>query len=457
MGTTVRWLVVAAGLCLVAGLAVAAWRHLSKPAILSVAVGPAEFDDAVLIAAWSRALTQGGAPARLSVIPTSGPTEALARLAEGKAQLAVVRGDGAVSEKVRAVAILHKDPVVIVALSKTRIAGFADLRGRVLGVVGPPNANDQIVATLRNHYAVSVDARTVPPSAIEISDAIRSRKVDALLFTVPATRGARMREKWAAVRRASRRELAFLEISEAEAIAAATPVYEATEIAAGQFGGSPTLPAESLTTLEVATFLVADREVSNDVITQLTRHLFDNRQKLTPDAPLAALVEAASTDKDAVIPVHPGARAFYDSEETTLMERYGDWLFYGPMILGLLGSGLAAILRFLGVPRVQDAPTILSRAHEMISSIARASTLSDLERIRSRLDEAVATIASQAARGRLEEHQAAVIHLAVDYVDQALTKREEALRSARRAEAAGDVALQRREPLRTGREAGLPT
>ena len=60
---------------------------------------------------------------------------------------------------------------------------------------------------------------------------------------------------------------------------------------------------------------MADRRVSDDAITQLTRNLFDERQKLTVDAPVARLVQAASTDKDAIFPVHPGAKAFYDGEE----------------------------------------------------------------------------------------------------------------------------------------------
>ena len=261
----------------------------------------------------------------------------------------------------------------------------------------------------------------------EVSAAIRDRKVDALLFVVPTTRGATVGESWAAVRRASRRALTFVAIDEAEAIAAAAPAYEAGEIAAGQFGGSPTLPEESVTTLQVATYLVADRGVSNDAITQLTRNLFDERQKLTADAPIARLVQAASTDKDAIFPVHPGAKAFYDGEEKTLMERYGDWLFYGPMLLGALGSVLAAILRFLGLPRVPDTSLILSRTQEIIESIEAASTLAELDTIRRTIDEAVTRISAEAARGEIDAQQTAVIHLAVNYVDHVLAERRQLL------------------------------
>src|SRR3954463_12812447 len=269
MNKALRWLIVVSGLCLASGLAVVAWRHLSKPAILTLAVGPDGFNDAVLVATWSRALATDGSPLRLSVIPTSGPVEALSRLTKGEAQLAVIRSDGAASERVRAVAILHNDPVVIVTPDKTKVEDFSDLKGKVLGVIGPPNANDTLLATLQRHYRVSGETKALPPVPVEIASVIRDRKVDALLFVVPTTRGATIGESGAAVRRASRRNLSFVAIDEAEAIAAAAPAYEAGEIAAGQFGGSPTLPEGRVTTLQVATHLLGGPGGSGDTRNQL--------------------------------------------------------------------------------------------------------------------------------------------------------------------------------------------
>src|SRR5436190_4678625 len=205
------------------------------------------------------------------------------------------------------------------------------------------------------------------------------------------------------------------------------PAYEAGEIAAGQFGGSPMLPEESVTTLQVATYLVADRNVPNDAITQLIRSLLEYRQKLSADAPIATLIKAASTEKDALFPVHPGAKAYYAGEETTLMERYGDWLFYGPMLFGALGTVLAAILRFLGLPRVPDTSLILSRTQEIIDSIEEASTIAEIDTIRRTIDEAVARISAEAARGEIDAQQTAVIHLAVNYVDHVLAERRQLL------------------------------
>jgi hypothetical protein len=201
------------------------------------------------------------------------------------------------------------------------------------------------------------------------------------------------------------------------------PAYEAGEIAAGQFGGSPMLPEESVTTLQVATYLVADRNVPNDAITQLIRSLLEYRQKLSADAPIATLIKAASTEKDALFPVHPGAKVYYAGEETSLMERYGDWLFYGPMLFGALGSAGITLARFLR----HDAPErpLLPGLITILPAIREARTVSDLGLIRTDIDAAVRTLAAQAP----EEERTAVTALALTYINQVLAERQNVLLS----------------------------
>jgi hypothetical protein len=325
--------------------------------------------------------------------------------------------------------LLHNDPVVIVAPERAKVDDFGELKGKVIGLIGPPGANDPLLARLRRHYNISGEAKALAPVPAVVSAAMRERTVDALLFVVPPTRGATVGENWAAVRSASQRKLAFVPIDDAAAIAVAAPAYEAGEIAAGQFGGSPALPAESVTTLQVATYLVADRGVSNDVITHLTRSLFEERQKMAADAPVASLVKTASTEKDAIFPVHPGAKAYYDGEETTLMERYGDWLFYGPMLLGALGSALVGLMRFLRDDG--EGPTLLPRFGQVIASINDARTLSDLDRIRAGVDAAVERLAAKAARGDVDQARITATALAVDYVNHIMAERRELLLAGR--------------------------
>ena len=435
MSRILRWALVVCCVCVAIALGATAWYRLSRPTVLTVAVGPADFDDAALISAFARKFVAGGAPVRLSIVPSSGPTDAMERLKKGEAQLAVVRSDGNGSEQAQAVALLHTDPVVIVAAEKTGVESFGDLKGKTIGVIGPPGANDSLLRTLRQHYRAPGETRTLAPVPLEVSTAIRTRAVDALLFVVPTTRGVNLGESWAAVRSASRRKLAFVSLDEAEALVAANPAYESGEIEAGQFGGSPSLPEESVTTITVATYLVANRNVSADAITVLTRTLFQERQAVSGEAPIANLIKAASTEKDAVYPLHPGAKVYYGGEETSLMERYGDWLFYGPMLAGALGSGFLVLLRFLGFREDQDQTALLARIREVIASIKEAQTPAELDAIRAGVDGAVERLAESAARGEFDEQRTAVLSLAINYIDHLLAERRAALLSGQGASA----------------------
>jgi TRAP transporter TAXI family solute receptor len=441
LSKALRWVVVVCCACAAIALAVAAWYRLSQPTVLTVAVGPAGFDDADLISAFARKFVAGGSPVRLSIVASTGPAEALERFKKGEAQLAVLRSDTEGSEQAEAVAILHTDPVVIVAPAKSGIESFSELKGKTIGVVGPPGANDSLLRTLRRHYGALGETKALPAAPLEIATAIRARAVDALLFVAPTTRGVKLGESWASVRSASQRKLAFVALDEAEALAASNPAYEAGEIEAGQFGGSPTLPEESVTTITVATYLVANRRVSSASITALTRALFQERQAVSGEAPIASLIKAASTDKDAVYPLHPGAKAYYEGEETTLMEKYGDWLFYGPMLLGALSSGLLVVLRFLGFRDDREQATLLARIREVIDAVKQAQTPADLDAIRASVDAAVERLAERAERGDFDEQRTAVLSLAVNYIDHLISERRAFLSGERGSTAlqAGDV------------------
>src|SRR6202030_4755444 len=52
----------------------------------------------------------------------------------------------------------------------------------------------------------------------------------------------------------------------------------------------------------------------------------------------------ADTEKGSAEAVHPGAAAYYDNNEESFMDRYGDWLYITAMAFSGLGSVIAAML-----------------------------------------------------------------------------------------------------------------
>ncbi len=100
-------------------------------------------------------------------------------------------------------------------------------------------------------------------------------------------------------------------------------------------------------TISFSHHIVARKDLSESTIAAFTRQLFAIRQAVMAEFPLAAKIETPDTDKDAVIPVHPGAAAFVDGEEKTFLDRYSDYIWWGLMGLSAMGSAGAWFAGYL--------------------------------------------------------------------------------------------------------------
>jgi hypothetical protein len=67
------------------------------------------------------------------------------------------------------------------------------------------------------------------------------------------------------------------------------------------------------------------------------------RRSLQSEVPIAAAMEKPDTEKGSAEAVHPGAAAYYDNNEESFMDRYGDWLYISAMAFSGLGSVIAAM------------------------------------------------------------------------------------------------------------------
>ena len=355
--------------------------------------------------------------------PVPDPAQARELLGDREVQLAIIRNEGSIPSNVRAIAILHSDPVAIVAPKATKIASLRELANKTIGLVGPPLANADLMTAFRQHYRGKFLAVEIPSGPGHVAEFLNTKQVDAVLFLAPSTRAAVVSEGWAVVRRATGKSLEFVPIDDADAIAASFPAYQEAEIPAGQLGGAPPVPAEAVDSLQVSTYLVTNQSVDNDLMAELTRFLFENRQKLIADAPVASLMKAANTDKDAVIPAHTAAATYFDGEETTLIERHMDWLWIGPMIAGGVFSVLVGLWRFLGFSKDSANADLLERAPAVIDSIRAASSLDELDAIRTRIDAAVGRLSLDTIEGKLEDGNVNAITGVVAYLDRLLSEK----------------------------------
>lgn len=388
-GKLPRWLriiVVAGGIALIAGAASYGYRTYTKPVTLTVAVGSLDGEAPKIMSALATRLAASAAPVRLKVLDKPTAVEAAIAFATGESDLTILRADVKALPEARAVVLVAHGVVLFVGLPGTSISEIDNLKGKTVGVIGL-NVNQHLIETITREYDLGrakVTFRDVPLQ--NAAQMVKSKQVHALLVVTPISDRylAMLRTFWP---RNAKMEL--LEIGSAGAIAAVDKSYESYDLPKGTIWGSPAVPSGDLTTLRVPLYLVANRKLSDDTVTALTKAMLESRGDLVTQFPLLAQMASPGTDKDAFIPIHPGAAAYFDGDQKTFFDKYGDQIFYGSMLLGTLTSILAGAWKFM--TKKEEDPTVhpLRRLHALVEPIEKASNEADLAAVERSIDEII--------------------------------------------------------------------
>src|SRR6202790_1438378 len=351
-----------------------------RPVTLRIAVGPANSDDTKVVQTLTQSFIQTHSHVRLRPMQTEGAAASAQALADGKTDLAIIRGDLDVPKNAQAVATLRKNVAVLwVAPAKkakgkkaaAKITKIPQLAGHRIGVVGRTQANVDLLKVILQQYGVGPNKiGIVQFPGSEAAEAIRNQKADAYLAAGPVNSKI-IAEAIAASTRDGGAPT-FLAIDSAEAIAQNFPAYEASEIPAGAFGGSPARPDDEVKTIGFSHHIAARKGLSETTIAAFTRQLFAIRQTVMSEFPQAAKIETPDTDKDAVIPAHPGAAAYVDGEEKSFSDRYSDYIWWTLMGLSAMGSAGAWFASYLKKDERSNNSSLRERLLNMLAT-ARSS------------------------------------------------------------------------------------
>ncbi len=419
---------------LAAAVLVWALRFVVQPTVLRVAVGPEGSVDVKIISELANQLARDESRGlRLTLVTTKDAKASAAELDAGRADLAVVRSDVAMSETGLTVAILHRNDVIFVAPHGSAIHRITDLETKRLGILRSTAENSHLLAELLSEYGIDIGAVTqVPLEPDGVTAAILERRVDAVMVVAPPS-GNFARGVVTAIAGASRGEPVFIAVKEAEAIAQRKPVYESHEIVNGLFGGNPPRPKQSFNTMAITYRLVASRALEDYVISDFTRRLFTLRMALSPGSALADRIEKPDTDNETALPVHPGAEAYFDGNEKSFLDRYDDWFYLGAMGISGLVSGLAALI---ASARAWIRRGTLGAIDELIHIQIEAREAKD----EAALDAAEAAVTSlsistlrYARDGRIDDSGLAALSLAMDECRSTIAERRSRLAASAQA------------------------
>jgi hypothetical protein len=318
------------------------------------------------------------------------------------------------------------------------IEDIAGLKGKAIGVVGL-DVNRGVVNAIDHDYDLTrskTQFRNLWP--FEVGPALQQKQIQALLVVMPIT------EKYLsllrnAFPRSGKQTVKLIPIDSAGAIAALNNAYESYELPKGSIRGSPAVPDDDLTTLRVPFYLVANAKVPDDRVTALAKAVMETRRDFVNEFPLLSQIAAPSTDKDAQIPVHPGAATYFGGEEKTFFDKYGDMLFYGSMLLGTLASLFAGLWKFMAESKAGETP--LTPLYDLFTNVRAATTESELAEVETQVDGILKRELEKHARGSETKLDAAVLSLVAHRLEYWINQRRLELRG----EAANPVPTERAE------------
>ena len=382
---------------IVSGASLLAYRYYARPATLSVAVGSIDGEAAKAMSAIASRLASTNAPVRLNVVDSGTAVGAAKAFADGKVDLAVVRGDVGDLSKAQAVVVVSHMAALVIAPPGSSIDSMDKLKGHRVGVLGG-EANTKIVDVLSKEYGLD-RAKVFKDIALpDARRAIQSKEVSALLVVIPLT-GKYLSLVRDIFQSGPKALPTLIPIESAGAIAEAERAYESFDMPKGTLRGAPPVPDDDVTTLRTNLYLVAGKALGSDLVTTLTQTIMSVRRDLMHEEPIFAQITAPSTDQDAYLPLHRGAAAVYNSTTQSFMDEYGNWIYLTPMLLGGIATVLAAGWKFLGIGNPEPSEGPLDTLYALGRRIRNALTEAELLSIEDQIDEILKTQRAKSADG----------------------------------------------------------
>ena len=192
---------------------------------------------------------------------------------------------------------------------------------------------------------------------------------------------------------------------------------------------SPDRPDANIKTISFSHHIVARKGLSEATVAAFTRQLFAIRQSLMSEFPLASKIETPDTDKDAVIPVHPGAAAYVDGEEKTFLDRYSDYIWWTLMALSAMGSAGAWFASYLKKDERNTNSSLRERLLTMLVAARRSDFIDELDALQAEADGILRDTLNCFEHGTIEEGTLTAFNIALEQFHNAVADRKALLAS----------------------------
>lgn len=251
----------------------------------------------------------------LEVIETPGSEANSDSIVNAKADFALLQADVEhFPDNGGIVAILYADLFQLVVRKGSGIKHMQDLKGKKVALPEKGSGQYSSFWALAHYYGIQEkDIQAYHLSSAEISQRMVSDSLDAT-FAVRALGNHFIQD----LLRSGNFEL--IPIDDIDAFRIDRPSLAAGIIPRGAYGGNPYIPMNAVSTIAVPRLLVARDKTDKEAVRLITQLLFERRNDLIKALGneyqhLTGSIAQPDGRQGTFIPLHPGAKAFYEREK----------------------------------------------------------------------------------------------------------------------------------------------
>jgi TRAP-type uncharacterized transport system substrate-binding protein len=379
-------------------LALSSWSLL-LPTRLTVAVTGPDTQEAKVLAAYAQALEQDKKSLRLRLVGFASYRETAEALERGAADVAVVRPDIVHPGNGLTTVIMREEALIIVAPKAREIDGVDGLRGKRLGVLARDDTDLHVLDVVLAHFGVPDAEVGIERLGAADLDGGGAAALDAVAF-VATPHSEDARRVMQSVVKTFGSDLSVVGFEGLTSLSMLRPGFQETTLAAGALSSQPKLPAEDAKTASISYRLVVSDRLDRISVATLTQYLVEMRPRVARQYTFANLMKQPPGEQEmsAPLPNHRGAVDYFNREQQTFMDRWGDWLWLGLFAVG----GVTSIFAWLRQQFVRRRQKVIDRVLDRLLCMipeARKADSAQLDALSAELDDLV-TYAVRHARWR---------------------------------------------------------
>lgn len=254
---------------------------------------------------WSKSVPDVKAVAEV----TGASVENIKLAHKGETVVGLVMGDVAVAgftggekfdskQDIMSMATMYPNLLQVVALKKSGITDIEQIKGRNISTGSPGSGTNFMAETTIKALGISLDSYTDSRlSFTETANALRDGTIDVGFWSVGPPTSSIMDL-------ATTHDIHVIALTPEQVakVVAANETYSGVELAGGTYNGVD----EAVPTIGVWNVMICQSTLSEDMVYQLSKALFENNDYLVKIHPAAAYTTPENAAKYSPIPLHPG-------------------------------------------------------------------------------------------------------------------------------------------------------